>query len=222
MNETTPTVRRSRRSHLRSSDAVVRGRSWRLPVVICIVLGITACAPPGVDTDAAAAGSQAIIAQIAETIGQHADVVCADGRISTVFFDAELPTRVFLRIYVEDVGHSRMVELVREAATAAWESDLEITSMGITTVDRFEDRNSNADDIVVTLKDAYPELANLDSEFVFDLDELEPILGPRTPDLAAVVGRQRPEGRICPPILDSSSEETRRLLAHPGSRPTGY
>lgn len=93
---------------------------------------------------------------------------------------------------------------------------MEITSMGITAVDRFEDRNSNADDIVVTLKDAYPELANLDSEFVFDLDELEPILGPRTPDLAAVVGRQRPEGRICPPILDSSSEETRRLLGTSG------
>lgn len=121
--------------------------------------------------------------------------------------DVGLPTRVSLTIYVEDVGEGRMVELVQEAARHAWDSDMEITSMAIHAVDRSEDRLTNADDIVVTLEDAYPELANIDSEFAFDLEQLEPILGPRAPDLAAVIGRQRPEGQICPPILDSSQGE---------------
>lgn len=176
-------------------------------VAVCIVVGVAACAPRGVDTDDAAAGSQATIAQIADTLGQQTDVVCADGRMGTAFMDVGVPTRVSLRIYVEDVGHSRMVELVREAAQQAWQSDVRITSIAIQTVDRFEDRHSNADDLVVTLKDAYPELADLNGEFSFDEEELEPMLGPRTPDLAAVVGRQRPAGRICPPILDSSDSE---------------
>lgn len=201
----------------RQIDAAVRCLRWRCVfVAVCIVVGIPACAPRGVDTDAAAAGSQATIAQIADTLGRQTDVVCVDGRIGTAFMDVGLPTQVSLRIYVEDVGHSRMLELVREAAQHAWQSDVRITSMAIQAVDRFEDRHSAADDLVITLKDAYLELADLDSEFSFNQDELEPILGPRTPDLAAVVGRQGPAGRICPPILDSSPSDDSSTSGTPG------
>lgn len=56
-------------------------RTWRLAAA-GVVIGITACAPPGVDTDAATAGSHATIAQIAEMLGQHADVVCAEDALA--------------------------------------------------------------------------------------------------------------------------------------------
>ena len=173
-------------------------RRWRdVLAAVVFAVGATACAPD-VDTDAAAAGSHATIAQIAETLGRQPDVVCANGRMGTAFMDVGLPTRLSLRIYVEDVGPERMVELVREAAQQAWESDVRITSRAIQAVDRFEDRHTTTDDIVVTLKHAYPELADLDGEYSFDREELEPILGPRSPHLAAVIGRERPTGQICP------------------------